>query len=358
MAFSVLVVEDDPAWMEALCEMYERLLLDKSAEVLPASTVKTARHFLEKKSIDLLSLDLNVSGTDKMEGDGRTLIREASNGEMSVGGLVVITRFAHDEELDVLMPKEEVPKARMELGLLLHEYFGDRYHHVPKQPDLSVDDNVQIIEEGLSPGSLLTLCNARNVFRKESQGWFVRYDGKIARLNESINFKRIQYLLQHPNKEISSTTLVNAFRKPDPDSLDDLRSDMSIDQLWKEENLREVVDYQGEDSLDEQAIQECIDRLQKIEDKIEIHRSTSNEKEISDLTEEKEMILKELGYSGVGKKIKSSLEKHRKRVEKSIKRAINDILNVHSDLGKHLYDSIKTGKYCHYKPSEAVDWRF
>jgi DNA-binding response OmpR family regulator len=357
MAFSVLVVEDEPEWMEALCEMYEGLL-DKPDEVLLASTVRTARQNLERKDIDLLSLDINVSRTDKTEGDGRTLIREASRGEKAVGGLVVITQFERDEELDVIMPEKEVPKARMELGMMLDEFFRGRYKYVPKPAEMSPQESVRVIRDRLSQRALLSLCNAENVFRKEGQGWFVRYDGKSTQLKESINFKRIHYLLQRPNEKVSSKELVDAFLKPDPDSLDDRRRDMSREQLEEEEGLSETGGYRGENTLDDKAISEYKERLAEIESQLEIARSTGDDSQIAELINEAEMIRDQLGYSGSGDREKDVLDKHRKTVQKSIKReGIPDISEVHPALAEHLDDAISTGYYCSYEPAEPVEWR-
>jgi DNA-binding response OmpR family regulator len=356
MAFSVLVVEDEPAWMEALCEMYEDLL-SESDEVLPASTVRTARQFLKRKDVDLLSLDINVSGTDKTEGDGRTLIREASRGEKAVGGLVVITQFERDKKLDVIMPEEEIPKARMKLGMMLDEFFRGRYKYVSKPSEMSPQESVEVIQEGLSRRGLLSLCKARNVFREKEQGWFVRYNGESTQLKDSIDFKRIHYLLHRPDKEISSKDLVDKFLNPDPDSLDDRRRDMSSEQLAEEEGLSETGGFRGENTLDDRAIREYKERLQEIKDQLEFARGTGNEDRVAKLREEKEMILDELGWSGAGDREKDSLDKHRKTVQKSISRGIDKISELHEALGKHLEESISTGYFCSYEPSEPMDWR-
>jgi len=356
MAFSVLVVEDEPEWMGALCEMYESLL-HESDQVLPASTVKTARHFLKRKNIDLLSLDLNVSQTDSTEGDGRTLIREASGGEMAVGGLVVITEFERDQELDVIMPEEEVPRARMKLGMLLHKFFRGRYQYVSKPSDLSAQDSTQIIQEGLSRRGLLTLCSASNVFRQEGQGWFVQYDGESTQLKQSVDFKRIHYLLQQPDVPVSSKDLVDAFLKPDPDALDRRRRDMSHKQLWEEERLTKTGGYRGENTLDKQARREYRRELKKIDDKLEISRSTGNEDRIVKLIEEKKILLEELSWSGTGSVVRDSLDKHRKTVQKSISRGIEKISKTHGLFGKHLEETISTGYFCKYNPPEPIDWK-
>ena len=355
MPFSVLVVEDDPEWMDALCNMYENLLGDRD-EVLPASTVRTARRILTSRDIDLLSLDLNVSGTDATEGDGRTLLKDASEGDMSVGGLIVITKFERDKELSMIMPEKEIPVARMTLGMTLDELFRGRYKYVSKPSGMPPKKSVQGIQKKLSRRGLLSLCNARNVFREEGKEWFVRYEGKSARLKDSINFKRIYYLLQRPNEEVLSKDLVDEFLKPDPDSLDDRRRDMSSEQLAEEEGLTERGGYRGENTLDDQAIREYQERIDEIEDQIDIALSTGNEERVAELIEEKEMLRDELGYSGTGDREKDSLDKHRKTVQKSISRGVDKISEAHEVLGTHLEESIDTGFFCSYEPEEPVEW--
>jgi len=355
MAFSVLVVEDNQKWMDALYEMYEDLI-DERDEVLPAHTVKTARRFLKRKDVDLLSLDLNVSETDATEGDGRTLIREASKGEMAVGGLIVITEFERDKELDVIMPEEKIPKAQMKLGMMLDEFFRGRYKYVPKPSEMSPQESVRVIRDELSQRRLLSLCNARNVFRKEGQGWFVRYAGESTQIKGGIGVKRIHYLLQRPNEEISSKELVDAFTKPDPENLDDRRRNMSSEQLWVEEGLREIVGFRGENSADKPALRDYKEEIDKIEDKLDIARGTGDEEKIAKLEEKKKMLRKQLGWSGTGERLKDELKKHADTVQTSISRSIDDISEVHPALADHLDEMVDTGSFCSYEPAEPVNW--
>jgi len=241
--------------------------------------------------------------------------------------------------------------------MMLDEFFRGRYKYISKPSEMSPQESVQVIQEGLSRRGLLSLCNARNVFREEGQGWFVRFNGESTQLKKSIDFKRIHYLLRRPDEEVSSKDLVDEFLKPDPESLDNRRRDMSDEQLTEEEGLRETGGYRGEDALDDQAIREYQKRIEEIENQLVFARDTGNEERVAELIEEKEMIRDELGYSGTGNRKKDSLDKHRKTVQKSISRGIDKISEAHEALGNHLKEGITTGYFCSYEPSEPVDWR-
>ena len=63
----ILVVEDITEWRLALVGMYEEILGKDKCDVDPAASGPEAIRLLKKSSYDLLSADLDLSGTDQKE---------------------------------------------------------------------------------------------------------------------------------------------------------------------------------------------------------------------------------------------------------------------------------------------------
>jgi CheY-like chemotaxis protein len=140
----ILVVEDNRAWNDALCEMYRRLF-DKigPVDVMAAHNGLEAMRLIRQSVYDLLSCDINLSeaGPGK-EADGRTIIRTASE-RRHAHALVVPTGMASDEFLYVVIP-EKTELARLTLNAMLEEYFPGRHYRLDKSKDATPAETTEI----------------------------------------------------------------------------------------------------------------------------------------------------------------------------------------------------------------------
>lgn len=102
-------------------------------------------------------------------------------------------------------------------------------------------------------------------------------------------------------------------------------------------------------------------RLQEIEDELDAAAADHDEGQVDRLTEEKEFLLAELGAAlGLGGRARIAAdpaERARKAVTMRIGTALKAIDAVHPELGRHLHNSVSTGRFCCYRPEEPVVWR-
>ena len=65
---------------------------------------------------------------------------------------------------------------------------------------------------------------------------------------------------------------------------------------------------------------------------------------------------KSLGLKGRSRKLQAEVDKARSAVTWRIRSAIKKINDVHPTLADHLTNSIKTGTFCSYAPTQAIEW--
>jgi CheY-like chemotaxis protein len=305
MAFSVLVVEDEFDWRKALCKMYQDLLSEEDPTVQSAATVPDARRALSNEDYDLLSLDINMASTHPAEGDGRTLVREASESG-AVGLLVVITGMEHDEELDAIINQDErVEEARVQLGTYLDGYFSGSYLHIPKPQGKSAGESVPIIRNALTRHRLKSRSGTQNVFRWDGQFWHLQYGGQEERLSDKKGMRSIHYLLQQASKNKPDVSAHELDRLENPTAAGMSMSEGRVTEEGMSETTGDNYDLELdkhdqtrlrkiEEELDqcEQRLDEIEERYGEIEEDVHVRRVSDPQDEIGRLQEE-ERVLKQ-----------------------------------------------------------------
>lgn len=168
-------------------------------------------------------------------------------------------------------------------------------------------------------------------FRREGDLWAISYAGTTVRVRASKGLHDIAVLLRSPGRAVHVTELTGA-----------------------------PVGSTGE-SLDETALAAYRRRLQGLEEEIETAEADSDVGRRSDLVTERDFLVNELtsalGLGGRRRRPGDPVERSRKAVAGRIGASIDRIAAVHSTLGRHLANSIRTGTWCCYQPEQLVSWR-
>lgn len=113
--------------------------------------------------------------------------------------------------------------------------------------------------------------------------------------------------------------------------------------------------------LDGVARQAYARRLEELEDDLDSAALDHDEGRLEALAEEKEFLLAELGAAlGLGGRTRVAadpVERARKAVTMRIGTALKAVESVHPELGRHLRNSVSTGRFCCYRPEEPVTWQ-
>lgn len=240
--FRVLVVENDRDWNERLVAMYRELF----GRIRPPVdvTVESARHgqeavgLLRRYRYDLLSLDIILDGPDAAAGggrvaglDGRDLIEEAKK---SCHGVVVITGFAHDDEVSKLVEFDkrgrrrsvesidmEVRRERVAFGAFLADALGVRVKYFSKDKNNDIDLTVRTITEVLLPDGhpevLLSLCRPTNRFARSTTNpgvWEIIFDGQPFSIKDYKGMSMLAQLLRERGREFTAEDLLPPAERP------------------------------------------------------------------------------------------------------------------------------------------------
>lgn len=134
----ILLVEDDPDWLQGLEDLYREIFAP--CEILTAMNPKVALSCLEAQRgipFHLISLDFNLSkGARGNSGEGQTalpVLRRAAELKLA-GAIVLITGVAYDTSLSVVIPDAtERRRIRTTLASYTRELFGhERVFYIPK----------------------------------------------------------------------------------------------------------------------------------------------------------------------------------------------------------------------------------
>jgi hypothetical protein len=112
--------------------------------------------------------------------------------------------------------------------------------------------------------------------------------------------------------------------------------------------------------LDAQAQRQYRERLEELEVELAGAADANDPERAAQAHRERDLLLSELGAAvGLGGRQRVSLdpaERARKAVTGRIREAIGHIEVVHSELGRHLRRSIRTGTFCVYDPPAPTVW--
>jgi TolB-like protein/class 3 adenylate cyclase len=171
-----------------------------------------------------------------------------------------------------------------------------------------------------------------NCFAKEGGQWKMAFGGRTVRIPEVKGFIDIARLMAEQGAELHCTVLMGI-----PDS-----------------------HGQAEEVLDEKARRSYEDRIRDLQEEIreaqEMNDLGRTEKLNAELDQLVEHLSKSLGIGKRSRKFNSPSDRARAAVTWRIRSAIRKIEAVHSALGRHLANSIRTGTFCSYSPEKELTW--
>jgi hypothetical protein len=172
------------------------------------------------------------------------------------------------------------------------------------------------------------------VFRRESDGWLVDYEGQAARVRHTKGMNDLARLLMQPGREISALNLMS-------------------------EGAPTVL-ATGIEALDDRARAAYRRRLAEIDTALEDADARGDAGASERLTVEREALLRELGsatgLAGRARRTAGSADRARSAVTQRIKDALTRIAREHPEAGRHLQRSVRTGTACVYEPDGPVAW--
>jgi len=205
------------------------------------------------------------------------------------------------------------------------------------------------------------------VFQRRGEIWVVKYGkkGEMFFLEHSAGLDYIHVLLSHPWTRLPVLLLFELLEKPEPDTRADIFWGMYKDKD-KDEDEDEVVGLgisdlgdAGEKS-DRQARAEYKRELRYLYDKLDQAREYNDIGAAAEAQERIQIIEGELvrayGLSGRSRRDCSAVERARLNIRNQIVRVWSRIKEKDLSLWVHLHNSIKTGRFCIYKPPESIPW--
>jgi hypothetical protein len=112
--------------------------------------------------------------------------------------------------------------------------------------------------------------------------------------------------------------------------------------------------------LDQKSLKDFKEHLMWIAEELDEAEAHKDSDKITKLKEEHDRILEQLrkayGLGGKSREFSDPGEKARKSVQAAVSRSLKRIQREHRDLWRHLYNSIATGYWCLYDPSEDIQW--
>lgn len=194
----------------------------------------------------------------------------------------------------------------------------------------------RLVEESEELLSLTTPQPAANSLRRQGEHWTLEAGGTIATLKHTRGLEQLTRLLSARHQEISALDLLNgiATTRPSP---------------------RHAV-------LDEKAKAAYRRRLVELDEELAAAAKAGDIRREKEADAEREALLLELrraiGLGGRDRLLGSEAERARVNVTRTLRHALDQILDVAPDVGAHLLGSIHTGTHCSYRPAagEEVDW--
>ena len=199
---------------------------------------------------------------------------------------------------------------------------------------LGMERLVEDSEELLS--RLTTPPRHANSLRRRGDHWTLSAGETIATLKHARGLEQLARLLGAPHQEISALDLLNGIATTRPSS-------------------RHAV-------LDDQAKGAYRRRLEELDEQLVVAAKVGDVRREKEADAEREALLLELrravGLGGRDRLLGSEAERARVNVTRTLRHALDQIVEVAPDVGAHLLASIRTGTYCSYRPpaGEELDW--
>ncbi len=194
-----------------------------------------------------------------------------------------------------------------------------------------------------------------NSFRKEGEYWNITFGGRTIRMKSALGLDHLSYLLRHPDQEVPVLDLRAAI-KPGID----VNSGLVTNGQMLDEGLSISDLGNAGEMLDQQAISEYKNAVEGLKEDLDEAEAFNDTDRAARLREQiqflEDELLKAHGLGGRTRKAADIPDRVRKAVSGTIKRSVSKIEKEHPPLGRHLRNSIKTGRICSYSPDSPTPW--
>ena len=186
-----------------------------------------------------------------------------------------------------------------------------------------------------------------NVFRLDGEYWTLIYRGRTARVADSKGLRDIATLVARPGQELHVADLIAATDPPATRGGARTRTaalrrgstDAVLDDRARADYRARLVDLR--------------DELEDAEANADIARAEVARAEMDAIASE---LAAALGLGGRGRATGDPAERARKAVTQRIRNSLRRLADVHPELAAHLDRSLRTGRFCTYRPERPIDW--
>jgi hypothetical protein len=191
--------------------------------------------------------------------------------------------------------------------------------------------------------------------KREGDYWTISYQGKISRLRHMIGLLFIAHLLGQPRVKVHVSELSQI--------ADSTYASESARHRYGHDELRNSTDSDAGPVLDKAAKEAYRQRLADLRTELDEARSFNDPARAEKVSAEVEFITNEItravGLRGRDRRSGSQVERTRIRVTNAIRSAIAQINKHNPGLATFLHDTIYTGTYCSYRPSQEgpFEWQ-
>ena len=261
--------------------------------------------------------------------DATAWFDEALEVHQACGASALAAKTLHDLGSSLLsLGDEPAGRAALEEAKALYQALG-------------MDRRASFVNAGTAPSE------SGNVFRLDGEYWTLIYGGRTARAADSKGLRDIATLLARQGRELHVADLIAATGPPPalPDVLTRtavLRSgptDAVIDDRARATYHARLVDLR--------------DELEDAEANADIARAATARAEMDAIASQ---LAAALGLGGRGRATGDPAERARKAVTQRIRNSLKRLGEVHPELAAHLDRSVRTGRFCTYRPEHPVEW--
>ncbi len=178
-----------------------------------------------------------------------------------------------------------------------------------------------------------------NEFRREGQFWTLTYRDRTIRMKDAKGLRDLAQLLTRPDHEVHVLDLIGA-----PGS--------SRDALGRTGDLGELLDARARAEY-RRRVAELETELAEAESRADLGRAERARFERDFIAAE---LAAALGVGGRPRRSGDPAERARKAVTARIRLTIGRIDHEHTELARHLTNSVHTGTFCVYRPEDRVNW--
>ena len=208
-------------------------------------------------------------------------------------------------------------------------------------------DGREWVPETLAPLPAASALTDQDTFRLEGEYWTLAFGGRALRVKDSKGLRYIAHLLRQPEHDVLSVDLVQEYSEG---------SESTVKGVVSKRDMGPALDPAAKQAY-KSRLAELKEMLAEGESNNDLGLSGRAAEEIAFIEQE---LSRAVGLYGRDRQSGSVMERARVTVTVRIKEALKKLDQFHPPLGRHLMNSIKTGRYCSYRPDSAnpCNWGF